>query len=413
MSLSLTPPSAEPERQALVLAAPEPVPVVKEEEADDMFKNEPVDAALVQQMSGLALNFASDVEKLTPNSPAFQEKVNEINTLGAKEIVRAASAPNRLLEQRSSSVAGAKKTGDTTMVRVSKSLGDLRSTVEDLTPNQADLNAGQKILGFIPGGNRIRKYFQKYESAQDQINGIIKSLTAGKDELIKDIATLQQEKQNQWTTMGDLRGYIVFAEKIDAELVKKIDALKRNGDTQAANAIESDLLFVVRQRRQDLLTQLAVAIQGYLAMGLIQKNNEELIKGVDRSLTTTVSALRTAVIVAQALYNQKLVLDQISALNETTNKLIEGTSVMLKEQTAQIHAQASSSGVSAETLERAFANIYETMDAVDTYRVEANASMETTINNLGGQLAKARPYLERARAVEGANEDDTNRAIGA
>ena len=53
-------------------------------------------------------------------------------------------------------------------------------------------------------------------------------------------------------------------------------------------------------------------IQGYLALDMIRKNNLELMKGVDRATTTTVAALRTAVIVAQALNNQKLVLDQIS-----------------------------------------------------------------------------------------------------
>ena len=66
------------------------------------------------------------------------------------------------------------------------------------------------------------------------------------------------------------------------------------------------------QRVQDLLTQMAVTVQGYLALDLVKKNNVELIKGVDRASTTTVAALRTAVTVAQALVGQKLVLDQIS-----------------------------------------------------------------------------------------------------
>ena len=79
------------------------------------------------------------------------------------------------------------------------------------------------------------------------------------------------------------------------------------------------MLFYVRQKHQDLLTQLAVSIQNYLAIDIVIKNNIELIKGVDRASTTTVSALRTAVIVAQALGNQKLVLDQITALNTTTS----------------------------------------------------------------------------------------------
>ena len=74
-------------------------------------------------------------------------------------------------------------------------------------------------------------------------------------------------------------------------------------------------LFYVRQRTQDLLTQMAVSVQGYLALDLVKKNNVELVKGVDRASTTTVGALRTAVTVAQAMTNQRLVLGQITALN--------------------------------------------------------------------------------------------------
>ena len=97
-------------------------------------------------------------------------------------------------------------------------------------------------------------------------------------------------------------------------------------DPERAKALRDDVLFYVRQKHQDLLTQLAVSIQNYLAIDIVIKNNIELIKGVDRASTTTVSALRTAVIVAQALGNQKLVLDQITALNTTTSGMIERTS---------------------------------------------------------------------------------------
>src|SRR6185369_17011465 len=98
----------------------------------------------------------------------------------------------------------------------------------------------------------------------------------------------------------------------------------------------------------------AVSIQSYLAIDIIIKNNIELIKGVDRASTTTISALRTAVIVAQALGNQKLVLDQISALNTTISGMIERTSVMLKDNSAEIQEQAASSSIGIEQLQASF-----------------------------------------------------------
>jgi uncharacterized protein YaaN involved in tellurite resistance len=112
--------------------------------------------------------------------------------------------------------------------------------------------------------------------------------------------------------------------------------------------------------------------------------------------------LRTAVMVAQALVNQKLVLDQITALNTTTGNLIETTSEMLRKQTGQIHEQAASSTIEVEKLRRAFENVYQTMDAIATFKTRSLDSMEQTVTALSGEVAKARGYLDRVRQQESA-----------
>ncbi len=146
---------------------------------------------------------------------------------------------------------------------------------------------------------------------------------------------------------------------------------------------------------------MAVTVQGYLALDLVKKNNVELVKGVDRASTTTVAALRTAVTVAQALVGQKLVLDQITALNTTTANIIDSTGTMLKDQTAKIHEQAASATIPVETLQRAFQNIYDTMDNIDTFKVKALDSMKTTVDTLSKEVEKSKGYIARA---EGASQ---------
>ena len=109
-----------------------------------------------------------------------------------------------------------------------------------------------------------------------------------------------------------------------------------------------------------------------------------------------VGALRTGVTVAQALTNQKLVLDQISALNTTTAGVIDSTSEMLKNQTGQIHEQAASSTIPLETLQRAFQNVYDTMDNIDTFKLKALENMKTTVNSLSGEIEKSKGYIARS-----------------
>ncbi|MDJ0316621.1 MULTISPECIES: toxic anion resistance protein [Arthrobacter] len=395
MTSPLTPPTES--ETALVLKAPDAPDIVVADEAPGMV---PVPAERQSEINRQAKEYIAEIAAFDARSPEFTTKVDGISKLAGNEMTNSAGASSRMLERSSTSVSGAKKSGNSAQAQVAGTLNDLRSTVEDLTPNNADLSVGRKILGFIPGGNKLAKYFQKYESAQTQIDAIIKSLMTGQDELLKDNASLAGEKVKLWETMQSLSEYAVFAKALDGACVEKIDATRASGQIEQAQKLEADVLFPIRQRHQDILTQLAVSVQGYLAMDLIRKNNLELIKGVDRARTTTISALRTAVIVAQALANQKMVLDQIDAINTTTNNMILKTSEMLKDQTVRIHQQASSSGVSVETLQKAFDNVFETMDAIDTFRASAAKNMEGTVNALESGLAKAKPYLERSRQSE-------------
>src|SRR5699024_9399918 len=176
--------------------------------------------------------------------------------------------------------------------------------------------------------------------------------------------------------------------------VRRAEQMRSEGKAAEADALERDVLFAVRQRRQDVATQIAVTVQAYLSMGLIEDNNTKLQQGVERARTTTVTALRTAVITAQALENQKIVLDQIDAVNRTTDNLISRTSQMLADNSLKIQKQAATSGVSPETLQKAFDNLFTTMDGIDTFRTQANQNFLTTVTNLSQQVQRAPPYLE-------------------
>ena len=207
---------------------------------------------------------------------------------------------------------------------------------------------------------------------------------------------MEQEKTNLWAVMGRLRQYAYLAQSLDSALATRIAAIEAT-DPERATVLREDMLFSLRQKHQDLLTQLAVSVQGYLALDLIRRNNLELVRGVQRATTTTVSALRTAVIVAHALADQKLVLDQVTALNATTSNIIESTSELLHQQSGAINEQAASATVDLARLQAAFTNIYATMDEIDTFKLAALESMQTTVTALSSEIEKSHAYLDRAR----------------
>jgi uncharacterized protein YaaN involved in tellurite resistance len=367
------------------LTPPEPVPQVAPEQAVGLV---PVTTEQKSKLDTKVDAFVNELVTVDANSPQFGEKVDQITRMGQEQIRAASAMSNRFLDRpvRAMDADG----------NVGKDLAELRRTVEDLDPGRkGKLTAPRKLLGIIPFGNKLKNYFDSYTSAQGHISEILKRLESGKKELHLDNAAIDTERQKLWAAMGELEQMIHIAKTLDERLEQKALELD-SSDPAKAKALRESALFYVRQRTQDLLTQMAVSVQGYLALDLVKKNNVELVKGVDRASTTTVGALRTAVTVAQAMTNQRLVLGQITALNKTTSDIIDSTSTLLREQTAQIHEQAAASTIPLETLQRAFQNIYDTMDEVDNFKVRALESMKQTVNVLTSEVEKSKGYIARA-----------------
>ena len=235
----------------------------------------------------------------------------------------------------------------------------------------------------IPFGDKVERLLPQVPVRAEPPRRILHALRDGQDELTKDNAALNLEKQNLWDVDGPAQP-VRLHRRAARRPARRRDRRARGRPTpRRPRRCSEDVLFYVRQKHQDLLTQLAVSIQSYLAIDIVIKNNIELIKGVDRASTTTVSALRTAVIVAQALGNQKLVLDQITALNTTTS---EHDPAHLGDARGQLSARSRSRRrrprSACRSCRRRSPNIYPTMDAIDTFKVQALDSMAATIGTL-------------------------------
>ncbi|MDX3516658.1 toxic anion resistance protein [Streptomyces scabiei] len=380
------------------LTPPAPVAAVPREKAGGLV---PVEESVRSDMARKAEEYVRGLTALDARSPEFAGRVGEITALGAGEMRAAAAQSNRMLERTVRSLPS--KGGDA-QSQVAGSLVELRRVVEDLDPRDLPANKGRRFLSRLPGGNKLRDHVAKYASAQGTLNRIVGSLRGGQDELRRDSAALQTERVRLWETMGKLQEYVVLTEALDTAVEAHIRTHVDGTDPQQGDTLRADVLFPVRQKHQDLLTQLAVCAQGYLAMDVVRRNNEELIKGVDRAATTTVSALRISVMLASALDHQRKVVDQVNALRGTTEDLIRGNAEMLATQSGEIQRIAADPAVGAETLRSAFQQIYRTLDAIDTYKVQATETMATTVESLTSELQSASRYLERSRnqgALEG------------
>ena len=383
----LTPP---PSAAAPPLTPPPPVPAATPQSAIGRVQLTPEQIA---KLDPQVATFAHDLLGLPVHSDEFKTRVNAISAMGSAEIQRSSSISNDLLNRPVREMNGGIFDSNSD---VAKQLLSLRTIVEKLDPaTKGDLFSPHKLLGLIPFGSHLVDYFRSYESSQQQLNAIIQGLYASRDQLLRDNAAIDQERENAWNLMGTLEQYAYLSKKVAESVEAQIATVT---DPERAKILKEDVLFYARQKQVDIATQQAVNVQGYLALDLIRKNNEELVKGIDRATTTTVAALRTAVIVAQALANQKLVLDQVQALNTTTNRLIEDTASMLKQNTERVFEQASSSTVSIDSLKQAFADTKAAIDSVSDYKEKALVSFEQTVSALQPTIDEAKAYVARSRS---------------
>mgnify|MGYP001356112518 CR=1 FL=1 len=289
--------------------------------------------------------------------------------------------------------------------QVAKSLIDLKVEVEKLDPARIDLEAGwlSRVLGYIPGvGTPIKRYFTKFESAQEVIDAIMNSLKSGRDELSRDNITLSEDQKYLHASAMKLKRLITLAQKMDEKLIYKATR-EFVEDVEKKTFIEEKLIFPLRQKTMDFQQQLAVVQQGIISIEVIQRNNKELIRGVDRSLNVTINALQVAATVAMALNNQKIVMDKIAMINSTTDSLIANTAKQIKTQGVEIQKQAASTQLDINVLKTAFADINMALDDLSQFRQQALPEMAKSIlemDQLTSEIEKKVNETEKAKAIE-------------
>ncbi len=352
-----------------------------------------VEPTVDEQVQQKADAYAAQLIAFDPNDQ--DARVTSLDTVEGmgRDLQRRAATKSRMLQAPLRDLARETEEGGP----VAKSLADLRIEVEKLDPTSLNLEPGlvNKVLGMLPGvGTPLQRYFMQFESSQGVIDAIIRSLESGRDQLKRDNVTLNEDQKAMRELTLTLSEQVALAQALDGSINAQLDANIDAADPRR-QFIEEELVFVLRQRTMDLQQQLAVNQQGVLATAIIIRNNRELIRGVDRALDVTVSALQIAVAVAMAVAHQKVVLDKVEALNKTTSDLIAGTASRLKTQGTQIHQGAASTMLDMESLRSAFADINIALEEISRYRQEALPQMAHSIVELDQLTTQAEEAIEQ------------------
>ena len=311
-----------------------------------------------------------------------------LDNFGLNEMSRSASHNERLATRFVDLTKGGKEADN-----IGEQLIELNKQMKDLDPSRVDF-AKKGVIGNLM--NPVRKYFAKYEKAEVAISDIVESLDKSSKVLQNDNITLLNEENYLREVTNKLLADIELGKQMDASIEAQIQSAEIEGvDQNKIDFVREEVLFPLRQRIMDMQQMIVVNQQGIVSLNVIRRNNKELIRGVNRAKTVTVSALRTGVMVASALYDQKIVMDKINILNQTTENLIESTSHMLKEQGSEIQKHSAETMISPEVLKAAFAEALQAINDVSTYKVQALPQMKETINMFSDMADEGQKVVEK------------------
>lgn len=375
--------------QAPTLTPPEVLTPVAEVKAPDMvpLAQETVDKVEAQVQAFMQGLLTEDLQ-----SDAFRAKLDSAFRLGREEISSAASLmTGRFMDRNFTGIEDAASF---------QSINSMRTMLDELNPGkQGDLLQPKKLLGFIPFGNKLQEYFRKFQSAGSQLQAIMSQVYAARDDMQRDATEIEQVKGKLWAAMQSLKGAIHFATVLDQQLAARVEALK-GSDPLRAKALEQEVLFYARQNLQDMQTQMAVNVNGYLAMDVLKKTAREMVNGCNRIATTGMSALATAQTVARATGNQIQVMEMLSGVSATIGDLVTETSRQLGAHVEKTGEFAQNPMIGIEKIQQMFDNTFKAMDAMDNFRSTAIAVMGKNNALMQEQISRSEQYMDRVRAAD-------------
>lgn len=339
------------------------------EKADQILQVDAYDFSNRQQLIKAIETFGSDLmEQSEEKNAILGKRISELNRMGGE----------------SQSVANG--------------LDKLSTEVAELNPSGIDFTKNGFLGIFF---NPVKKYFKKYETADVVIGNIIDALEEGSTILKDDNTTLEIETSSMRNISKQLIEKRKLGQELDDYLTMQINNMRaQNGDNEKIKFIEEEILFPLRQRMIDFGQKLAVNQQGIIAMETTKRNNYELIRSVERAKFVTVSALRTAVIVAGSLYNQNLVMSKIQLVNGTTNDMIASTSKMLKTQGVEIQKQAIETNIDMDTLKLAITDALEAFESINSYKQKALPQMKQTLAEFDTLVTQGQKIVDGIESSE-------------
>ncbi len=263
-------------------------------------------------------------------------------------------------------------------------------------------------LPILKGASRgIRKFMQRYETLEVQIDRIEGELDKARMELLKDIGMFDGLYEKNLDYFRELQVYIVAGEeKIQEIRTQTIPALREQaqakGDPMSAQLVTDfeDTVNRFEKKVHDLKLSKTIAIQTAPQIRLIQNNDKLLVDKIQTAVLNTIPLWKSQIVIALGLSRQQSALKMQREVSDTTNALLKKNAELLKQNTIDVAKESERGIVDIETLKKVNADLIETIEETIKIQQEGRTARQNAETELAGIESQLKNVLLEARGTK-------------
>ena len=341
-----------------------------------------------REIKAIHLDESTLSEKERAQVEEFSKKIDISNS---NVVMQYGSAAQKNIAQFSEATLGSVKTKD---------LGEIGDDLTDLVNELKSFNAEDEKKGFLgifkKPVDAMTNLKTKYDSAEKNVEKIVKQLETHQVTLMKDVAMLDQMYALNEKYYKELTMYIIAGKKrlIDykanelEEIRKKAEESGAPEDAQAYNDAVN-LCSRFEKKLHDLELTRQISVQMGPQIRLLQNNDTMMIEKIQSSLVNTIPLWKSQMVLALGLEHSRQATQAQHEVTEITNSMLKKNAEMLHTSTVQTAKEAERSIIDIETFQHTNKELISALDEVMKIQTEGarkRKSAEAELGKLEGEL---------------------------
>ena len=330
----------------------------------------------------------AQVEELSPEQKARVEEVkNSIDLMDSQAALQYGVGAQRNISSFSDNILTQVRSKDSGYV--GELMSDLVLKVKEVDVDGLDEGFWDKIPFLKNASRAVKKFMQRYEKLEVQIDRIEQQLDQARMQMLKDITMFDGLYEKNLEYFRELQIYIAAGEEKLQELQEttlpqlRAEAAAK-GDAMSAQVVRDfeDTVNRFEKKIHDLKLSKTVAIQTAPQIRLIQNNDKMLVDKIQTAILSTIPLWKSQIVIALGLHRQESVLKMQRSVSDATNTLLTKNAELLRQNSTEVARESERGIVDLQTLKKVNADLISTIEETIKIQQEGRAARQNAETEL-------------------------------